>query len=133
MNRVITSLRRHFTDADDRGDLSPEDIRFSSKSLLYLLIGWMCLWALFPSLCIGNVSVDVAENVAWGHNFDWGYDKNPYFGAWFTFAVFKLVPDSIAEYVFYWISQLAVVIGLFSVHLIARNIFKERFENEYKN
>lgn len=106
---------------------SEDSASFSTKKLLRLLLLWMLLWTLLPSLCIGNVSIDIAENVAWGQNFDWGYDKNPYFGAWFTFAVFKLVPTSVAEFVFYWLSQLAVFTGLFSVHLLAREIFKERF------
>ena len=125
MNGIKTFFRRHFGNC---GDIGPDDgARFSTKSLLLLLAVWMFMWTLIPALCLGNVSVDIAENVAWGQNFDWGYDKNPYFGAWFSFAVFKLIPTSIGEYVFYWISQLAVAIGLFSVHLIAKEIFKERF------
>lgn len=124
MNGIKAFLRRHFGGADTA---TADDARFSVKSLLWLLVGWMLLWTLLPSLCLGNVSVDIAENVAWGQNFDWGYDKNPYFGAWLSFAVFKLIPVSIGEYVFYWMSQLSVLIGLFSVYLIAREIFSDRF------
>ena len=127
MSGVKVFLRRHFGTEDDGGVSASDDARFSTRSLLWLLVGWMCLWTLLPTLCIGNVSVDVAENVAWGQNFDWGYDKNPYFGAWVTFAIFKLLPTSIAEYVFYGVSQLSVMIGLFSVHLMARELFKDRF------
>ena len=105
------------------------DERFSTRSLLWLLLGWMCFWSLLPSFCLGNVSVDVAENIAWGQNFDWGYDKNPYFGAWFSFAVFKFLPTAIAEHVFYWVGQLSVLVGLFAVHLIAREIFEDRFSS----
>lgn len=127
MNSIEFFLRRHFGNGNGGGGPEPNDTRFSTVSLMWLLIGWMCIWSLLPSLCIGNVSVDVAENVAWGQNFDWGYDKNPYFGAWFSFAIFKLLPTSIAEYVFYWVSQLSVLVGLCAVHLMARDIFKERF------
>jgi len=120
-------FRRHFGGGSDSGDPASDGARFSTRSVLWLLVGWMCLWTLLPSLCLGNVSVDIAENVAWGQNFDWGYDKNPYFGAWLTFAIFKLFPTAVAEYVFYGVSQLSVLVGLFAVHLIARDIFKDRF------
>jgi len=125
MSGIKAFFRGHFGSGD--GLSTVDGTRFSAKTLLWLLFGWMVLWTLVPSLCLGNVSVDIAENIAWGQNFDWGYDKNPYFGAWLSFAVFKVIPTSIAEYVFYWMSQLAVLIGLFSVYLIAREIFEDRF------
>lgn len=127
MNAIKVFLKQHFGTGNDNGGQEPDNTRFPTRSLLWLLVGWMCLWSLLPSLCIGNVSVDVAENVAWGQNFDWGYDKNPYFGAWFVYAIFRLLPISIAEFVFYWVSQLSVLVGLFAVYLIARRIFKDRF------
>ena len=63
---------------------------FTVRRVLLLLGCWMVLWIVWFSLCIGNVGIDVAENIAWGQNFDWGYDKNPYFGAWFSYAIFRL-------------------------------------------
>lgn len=126
MSGIKDFFRRHFR-GGDIAIPAPDDQRFSTRALLLVLIFWMLLWTLVPSLGLGNVSVDIAENVAWGQNFDWGYDKNPYFGAWFTFAVFRIVPTSIAEFVFYWLSQLAVLIGLFAVYLIGREIFEDRF------
>ena len=128
MSGIKDFFRRHFCGGDAGALPAPDrDARFSTKALLWVLVGWMILWTLIPSLCLANVSVDIAENVAWGQNFDWGYDKNPYFGAWFSFAVFKIVPTSIAEYVFYWLSQLSVLIGLYAVYLIGREIFADRF------
>jgi 4-amino-4-deoxy-L-arabinose transferase-like glycosyltransferase len=87
----------------------------------------MALWTVWPSLCIGNISIDVAENVAWGRNFDWGYDKNPYFGAWLSYAAFKLLPLAAADSFFYFMSQLSVAIGLLAAGLLARDIFKRNF------
>lgn len=94
---------------------------------MIVIVSWMALWTIWPSLCIGNVSIDVAENVAWGQNFDWGYDKNPYFGAWLSYSLFRMLPIGVAEYFFYLMSQLAVATGLFAVYALARDIFSRRF------
>ena len=103
------------------------DSVFSVRRVLLLLGGWMVLWIVWFSLCIGNAGIDVAENIAWGQNFDWGYDKNPYFGAWFSYAIFRVFHGSIGEYVFYCMSQLSAMLGLFAVYQLAGDIFKSRF------
>ena len=103
------------------------DSIFTVRRVLLLLGCWMVLWIVWFSLCIGNAGIDVAENIAWGQNFDWGYDKNPYFGAWLSYAVFRLFHGSLGEYVFYFMSQLSSMLGLFAVYLLAGDIFKSRF------
>ena len=124
----IARLKKHFFGEETLFDEpAPCDDAFSEKRVLRLLLFWLALWTVWPSLCIGNAAIDVAENVAWGQNFDWGYDKNPYFGAWVSYAVFRLFPASICEYVFYSMSQLSAMLGLFAVYLLAREIFKSRF------
>ena len=124
----ISRLKEHFFGEQTLFDEpSQYDDAFSGKRVLLFLFFWLALWTIWPSLCVGNVAIDVAENVAWGQNFDWGYDKNPYFGAWFSYAVFRLFPTGICEYVFYFMSQLSAMLGLFAVHLLAREIFKSRF------
>ena len=98
--------------------------RYSFRNFLILLLIWMAFWTLLPSLCIGNVPIDVAENISWGQRFDLGYDKNPYFGAWLTTVVFKVLPY---DWVFYMMSQLAVLIGLSSAYLLTFEITRSRF------
>jgi hypothetical protein len=127
MHRLLNFLKRHFG-AAETNDALCGDGRYSFKKLLVILVMWMALWTVWPSLCIGNVPIDVAENMAWGQNFDWGYDKNPYFGAWLSYAAFKIIPLAAADYFFYFMSQLSVAVGLLSVGLLARDIFKRDFQ-----
>ena len=103
------------------------DGAFSFRRVILLLAGWMVLWTAWHSLIIGNVAIDVAENIAWGQNFEWGYDKNPYFGAWLSYGVFRLFHGTLGEYVFYFMSQLSAMLGLLAVYLLATDIFKSRF------
>ena len=77
------------------------DGAFSGRKVLLLLVFWLALWTTWQLLCISNAANDVAENIAWGQNFDWGYDKNPYFGAWVSYAVFRLFHGIFGEYIFF--------------------------------
>ena len=45
MNGIKAFFRRHF----DGADTAPvDDARFSTTSLLWLLVGWMLMWTLLP-------------------------------------------------------------------------------------
>jgi len=121
-------LKKHFTPDNASFDAPVKyDEKFSRKRVLLLLGAWLVLWATWQSLCIGNAAIDVAENIAWGQNFDWGYDKNPYFGAWVSYAVFRVFHEYFGEYVFYFVSLFSALLGLFAVYLLAGEIFKSRF------
>ena len=124
----ISRVKEHFCGEQTLFDEpSQYDGAFSDKRVLLFLFLWLVLWTVWPTLCVGSTAIDVAENVAWGQNFDWGYDKNPYFGAWFSYAVFRIFPEGINEYAFYLMSQIAATLGVWAVYLLARDIFKSRF------
>ena len=97
---------------------------YSFRSFLLLLFCWLALWTLLPSAYIGNIPIDVAENIAWGQNFQFGYDKNPYFGAWLTYAVFRLCPH---DWVFYLMSQLAVFLGVSAAYRLTCEVTRSNF------
>ena len=128
MGSWIARVKKHLTPDDVFFD-DPEksDGALSCRQVILLLGSWLVLWTLWQSLCIGNAAIDVAENIAWGQNFDWGYDKNPYFGAWFSYAVYRLFHASIGEYIFYFVSLLSAMLGIFAVYLLGRDIFKSQF------
>ncbi len=107
----------------DRGGAVPDDNRLFRVFLL-ILLGWLLVWSVWPALCIGNAPVDVVENYAWGQNFSFGYDKNPYFGAWLSYWVYRLCP---VEEIFYLLCQLCVFIALVSVYRLAEKIFRDGF------
>ena len=94
-----------FLDADGS---RPDEGRLE-KIFYILAAGWLVLWTLLPSLCVGNAFIDVSENVAWGQHFQFGYDKNPYFGAWLTYWSYRLIPS---ECVSYFLSQCSVLLAV---------------------
>ena len=123
--RIWQKIVEHFRASDsEAAEAYGQDRMFSFRNFVWILFAWMILWTVWPSLCIGNVSIDVSENIAWGSNFQFGYDKNPYFGAWLSIAVFRICPS---EYVFYWMSQIAATLGLASVYLLTWEVTRSRF------
>ena len=122
---ILTAIAGHFRISENPVSDTYGSARFFSfRNFALILLVWMILWTVWPSLCIGNVSIDVAENIAWGDNFQFGYDKNPYFGAWLSYAVFRICPS---EYVFYLMSQLAAVLGLAALYLLTFEVSGSRF------
>ncbi len=108
-------------------DPGKSDGAFSCKRIILLLVFWLILWTVWQFLCIGNAAIDVAENIAWGQNLEWGYDKNPYFGAWFSYGVFRVFHEIFGEYIFYFMCIFSALLGLFAVYLTAKDIFKSKF------
>ncbi len=122
---IMKKIAEHFRVADSSiSEAYGQEKTFSFRNFVWILFAWLILWTVWPSLCIGNVSIDVAENIAWGDNFQFGYDKNPYFGAWLSYAVFRIWPS---EYVFYLMSQIAATLGLAAVYLLTFEATESRF------
>ncbi len=87
--------------------------------LFAICAGWFLLWTLLPCLLLENAYIDVLENIVWGSHFQFGYDKNPYFIPWLTWAGYKLAGEGVRfSYVF---SQISVALCLFCVWRIAKS------------
>ena len=86
--------------------------------LAFLCGAWFLLWFLLPSLFLRNAFIDILECIVWSRNLQFGYDRNPYFGAWLSHFSYWISGGSI--WIFYLLSQLSVLISLFCVWTLAR-------------
>ena len=120
------SLRRLWAALQQRldGGAAASPLARPGRALLFIAAGWMLLWTIVPALSIGNIPIDVPENVIWGRHFAFGYDKNPYFGAWLTWGVMRFCPG---DWVSYLLSQLSVGLALLAVWLLGLELFRDRF------
>jgi len=94
------------------------------RCLVFLCIGWGLYWALLPLAVLGSDYIDILENLEWSRHFQFGYDKNPYFGAWITQAGYVLTGRQ--TWINYFLSQLSVIICFFCVWKLARELVKPR-------
>lgn len=90
------------------------------KRFLLILALWGVCWFLLPLAVLDNVFVDVPENIIWGSYFQFGYDKNPYLGAWIGYLGSLLAGNSLWSS--HLLSQLFVLTGLVCVWKLGRRM-----------
>lgn len=92
--------------------------RFSQASrwfYLFLFVHLLC-WSLVPALVRLNLPLDAIEGTIWGHQLEWGYDKNPYLNGWLTALATQLGDSGWGIYLF---SQLSVTACLWAMWRLA--------------
>lgn len=85
-----------------------------------LLCIHLIAWTLAPILVRYNLPLDAIEGTIWGHQLEWGYDKNPFLSGWLTALAIYL--DGYSGWTLYLFSQLCVVICLWATWQLAKNI-----------
>lgn len=93
---------------------------FYSFSSFHLLI-----WTLAPVLVRYTLPLDAMEGTTWGHQFEWGYDKNPFMNGWLTALAVWLGGNS--GWVTYLFSQISVVICFWAVWTLGKKILSPLF------
>src|SRR5258708_5509415 len=77
-------------------------------------------WTILPAILLKNTYIDILENLMWGRHFEWGYDKDPFLGAFLTHLIYELSGKQIAA--IYLLSQVSIVICYWSVWKLAQRI-----------
>lgn len=86
---------------------------------IFIFMHLVC-WTLIPILVRCNLPLDSIEGTIWGHQLEWGYDKNPFLNGWLTaLAGYVGGPSGWAIYLF---SQLSVAACFWAVWKLARNM-----------
>lgn len=94
---------------------------FTKRNVLLILSVWFLFWAVLPILCVGNVYIDISENIEWGRHFQFGYDKNPYVGAWLTYWAYRLAGR--CPEIAYILSQVFIAAAVWSLFALSSDIF----------
>lgn len=91
-----------------------------SRGLYAFLALHLVLWTVFPALIRYNLPLDTIEGTIWGHQLQWGYDKNPFLNGWLTALATHLTgPSGWGTYLF---SQLAVIASLWAAFQIGKRM-----------
>ncbi len=79
-------------------------------------------WTLLPSLIRNNLPFDTIESIAWGLQWQWGYDKHPPLAAWIT-ALWMPIRDTLGhDSAFYFLAQLSVILSFWAVWRLAKDL-----------
>ena len=117
VKKWLSPLERAMADPPD----APARTIFTRRFVLTFLGVWFLFWAVLPILCVGNLYIDISENIEWGRHFQFGYDKNPYIGAWLTYGAYSLAGQR--PEIAYLLSQLFIAAAAWSVFALAGDIF----------
>lgn len=93
----------------------------TSQWFYAFLIIHLIVWTVLPSCVRHNLPMDSIEGSIWGHQLEWGYDKNPFMNAWLTAFAIKLGGTS--GWPIYLFSQLSVVICFFAIWQLGKKMF----------
>lgn len=88
---------------------------------VYLFITLHVLaWTLAPSLVRYTLPMDALEGTTWGHQLEWGYDKNPFMNGWLTALAVWIGNHS--DWVIYFFSQISVGVCMWAVWRLGKQI-----------
>lgn len=97
----------------------------SLKSVGVFCCLYMIIFTLIPVLMRGTLPHDMIENLYWGKELQWGYDKHPPLFAFLSFVFYKLsfsIPESM-----YLLTQLNLGVALFFIYKISKTVFENDF------
>lgn len=92
----------------------------ATRLFLIFVSAHLICWTIVPILVRYNLPLDSIEGATWGHQLQWGYDKNPFLNGWLTALAVYLSGGS--DWTIYLFSQLSVGICFFAVFLLANKI-----------
>ncbi len=87
------------------------------KWFLVLALLHVVLWTLIPAILHHNAPLDVAEAIAWGQQWQWGYDRDPYLVGWLAYSVSWLTGHSV--WATYCLSQLCIIATFWAITRLA--------------
>ena len=93
------------------------------NNVFYIFVtSHLIIWTIVPSITNDNLPLDTIEALAWGSNLDWGFNKHPPASAFFLEIFYKIFGSQ--DWVFYFLSQIFVIISFYFVFKFAYEILK---------
>ena len=102
------------------------DPQKSPRTFCLFLTTHVLVWTLYSCVTRANLDKwgDMAENFAWGQEWQLGYYKHPPLFAWITAAWFKVFPN--VDWAYFLLSQVNVIIGFAAIWFLAKRFLSER-------
>lgn len=97
------------------------------KKIFYLLCLYhLIIWTIVPYYSNKNLPLDVIEALAWGQNFDLGYNKHPPLSAWIPGLLFKIFGNK--DWIYYLLSQVFIVISFIFLWKLSSFFLKKNYQ-----
>jgi len=95
------------------------------KKIFYLLCLYhLIIWTIIPYFSNKNLPLDVIEALAWGQDFDLGYNKHPPLSAWIPGLLFKIFGNK--DWIYYLLSQVFILISFIFLWKLSSFFLKKK-------
>lgn len=94
--------------------------KLCQKWFVVLALLHVVFWTLMPALLHHNAPLDVAEAIAWGQQWQWGYDRDPYLVGWLAYSVSWLTGHSV--WATYLLSQICIITTFWATTRLAMQL-----------
>lgn len=91
-----------------------------NRLFYFFIFVHLVAWAFVPAIIRDNLPLDSIEGTIWGHQLQWGYDKNPFLNGWLTALAVYL--DGQQDWMVYFFSQFSVIVCFWSVWQLAKRM-----------
>jgi 4-amino-4-deoxy-L-arabinose transferase-like glycosyltransferase len=97
------------------------------KKIFYLICLYhLIIWTIVPYFSNKNLPLDVIEALAWGQDFDLGYNKHPPLSAWIPGLLFKIFGNK--DWIYYLLSQVFIVISFIFLWKLSSFFLKKNYQ-----
>lgn len=101
----------------------PDHIKCNLYVAIFIIFH-MIIWTLAPTFFRPSITHDTWEGIAWGMQWQWGYNKHPFLAAWLSAGVTDLFGK--VGWPVYALAQAAVAVTFFSVWRLATEFFSPK-------
>jgi 4-amino-4-deoxy-L-arabinose transferase-like glycosyltransferase len=96
------------------------------KKIFYLICLYhLIIWTIVPYFSNKNLPLDVIEALAWGQDFDLGYNKHPPLSAWIPGLLFKIFGNK--DWIYYLLSQVFIIISFIFLWKLSSFFLKKNY------
>ena len=96
----------------------------TSKIFFTFLFAHLVIWTLVPTLTNQNLPLDTIEALAWGSNFDWGFNKHPPLSAFSVEIFYQIFGNQ--DWAYYLLSQLFVITSFYVVYKFSEDFLQNK-------
>ena len=102
------------------------DPQQGARTFCLFLVTHLLVWTVYSSVTQANLDKwgDMAENFAWGQEWQLGYHHHPPLFAWITALWFKVFPT--VDWTYFILSQINVIIGFVAIWFLVKMFLSER-------
>ncbi len=88
--------------------------------LTFFIFLHVFFWTVAPAIIRFDLPMDALEGSIWGHQLEWGYDKNPFLNGWLTRLALEI--GGYSGWMTYFFSQLSVGISFWAIWQLGKKL-----------